>query len=67
MNGEFMIELKFKKQSVQKEEAGMCFLGRTCACREGVKKGKVQLKLKLGRDTKTKKGVLKVPCQQKET
>lgn len=44
----------------------MCFLGRTTACKKGVKKGKVQLKLKLGRDEKAKKGLLNVACQQKE-
>lgn len=39
----------------------MFSLGRRCACREEVKKGKVQLQLKLGRDGKAKEGLLKVP------
>lgn len=44
----------------------MCFLGRTYAYREGVNKGKVHLKLKIGRGEKAKKRLLKVHCQQKE-
>lgn len=40
-------------------------LPRTSPCREGVRKGKVQLKFKLGRDGKDIKGLLKVPYQQK--
>lgn len=43
----------------------MRFLGRTHTCREGVRKGKVQLKFQLGRDGKDIKGLLKVPYQQK--
>lgn len=41
---------------MQKEETGMFSLGRMCACREEVKKGKVQLQLKLGEVGKPKKG-----------